>query len=74
MKLRICMCCGEPMPEKGDAHSRNPNICASCSCLADGLPESGMSNFADFDDKLVRELEVHQVMDVAAWRVACIEC
>ena len=54
------------MAEKGDAQSRVPNTCASCSSLSDGLPESDMSSFADFDDQLLREVEVHQVMDVAA--------
>ena len=53
------------MPEKGDAHSRHPDTCASCSSLSDGMPESNMSSFADFDDKLLKELDVHQVMDVA---------
>jgi hypothetical protein len=53
------------MPEKGDAHSRNPNTCASCSSLSDGLPESSMSSFADFDEKLARDVEVHQVMSGA---------
>jgi hypothetical protein len=66
MKLCICIYCGEPIPEKGDAHSRHPNACASCSSLSDGMSESGMSSFADFDDELVREVEVHQVMDIAA--------
>ena len=28
------------MPEAGNALSRNPNICASCSSLADGMEES----------------------------------
>lgn len=27
------------MPEKGNALSRNPNICASCSSMADGMDE-----------------------------------
>jgi hypothetical protein len=27
------------MPEKGNALSRNPNICASCSSMADGMEE-----------------------------------
>jgi len=54
------------MAEKGDVYSRNPNTCASCSSLSDGMPESGMSSFADLDEKLVREVEVHQIMDVAA--------
>lgn len=28
------------MTERGNALSRNPNICASCSSLADGMEES----------------------------------
>ena len=28
------------MPEAGNALSRNPNICASCSSMADGMEES----------------------------------
>jgi hypothetical protein len=42
MNSRICRCCGEAMPEKGNPLSRNPNICASCSSMADGMEESGM--------------------------------
>jgi hypothetical protein len=40
MKSRICICCGEPMPEKEGALSRNPNVCASCSGLADEMEEA----------------------------------
>ena len=40
MNSRICICCGEPMPEEGNARSRNPNICASCSSMADGMEDS----------------------------------
>jgi hypothetical protein len=40
MKPRICVCCGEPISEKGNALSRNPNMCASCSSLADGIEET----------------------------------
>lgn len=43
MSIRICRCCGEPMPETGNALSRNPNICASCSSMADGMEESTVS-------------------------------
>ena len=39
MNPRICVCCGEPMVEPGNALSRNPNVCASCSSLADGMEE-----------------------------------
>ena len=28
------------MPEQGNALSRNPNICASCSSMADGMENS----------------------------------
>lgn len=40
MKPRICVCCGEPIADKGNALSRNRNICASCSSLSDGLDEA----------------------------------
>jgi len=36
---RICICCGEPMVHHGNVLSRNPNVCASCSSLADGMEE-----------------------------------
>ncbi|HWX20803.1 MAG TPA: hypothetical protein VN578_12970 [Candidatus Binatia bacterium] len=39
MKPRICICCGETMSERGNALSRNPNVCASCSSLADGMDD-----------------------------------
>ncbi len=42
MNARICLCCGEPIPDKGNPLSRNPNICASCSSLADGMEESSL--------------------------------
>ena len=37
MKPRICICCGEEISEHGNTLSRNPNLCASCSSLADGM-------------------------------------
>lgn len=42
MNSRICVCCGEPMADRGNALSRNPNVCASCSSLADGMDESSV--------------------------------
>ncbi len=39
MQPRICICCGEPIAEHGHTLSRNPNMCASCSSLADGMEE-----------------------------------
>jgi hypothetical protein len=37
MMPRVCVCCGEPISEKENVFSRNPNMCASCSSLADGM-------------------------------------
>jgi hypothetical protein len=34
------------MVERGNALSRNPNVCASCSSMADGMEEAGQSNAA----------------------------
>ena len=39
MLPRICICCGEPMAPGGNVLSRNPNICASCSSILDGMEE-----------------------------------
>lgn len=61
MSLRICMCCGEPIAEKGNALSRNPNMCASCSSMSDGMPESNMSSFPDSDDSSLVALDAHPV-------------
>ncbi len=30
------------MSDRGEALSRNPNMCASCSSMLDGMDESGM--------------------------------
>lgn len=38
---RICICCGEPMAEGANKLSRNPNVCASCSSLLDGMDDDG---------------------------------
>ena len=45
MSLRICVCCGETMAEGSNRLSRNPNICASCSSLADGGDDDDLSRF-----------------------------
>jgi hypothetical protein len=43
MKPRVCIGCGEAMSETGNAFSRNPNLCASCSSLTDGREEAEAS-------------------------------
>ena len=40
LNMAICMCCCEPMPKGGNALSRNPNVCASCSSMVDGMGDS----------------------------------
>jgi len=47
MNPRICRCCGEAIAEQGNALSRNPNVCASCSSMADGMEESNLPECAD---------------------------
>ena len=46
MNSRVCICCGESMHEDGNSLSRNPNICASCSGIADGIEDSTPSETA----------------------------
>jgi hypothetical protein len=36
----ICICCCEPMSQRGNSLSRNPNVCASCSSLLDGMDDA----------------------------------
>jgi hypothetical protein len=43
--VRICVCCGEAMIRQ--ALWRNPNVCASCSSLADGMEEAKDRKVAD---------------------------
>jgi hypothetical protein len=40
MNCWVCRCCGGPMTEMEDLAARNPNLCAACSSLADGMEES----------------------------------
>jgi hypothetical protein len=47
MNPRICRCCGEQIPELGNMLSRNPNVCASCSSMADGMGASNVPECAD---------------------------
>jgi hypothetical protein len=45
MNPRICICCGQPMAVGGNALSRNPNICASCSSILDGMNDLEPNEF-----------------------------
>lgn len=35
MQPRLCICCGQPMPERADYRSRHSHICAACAALVD---------------------------------------
>ena len=59
MSLRICMYCGEPIAEKDNSLFRYPNLCASCSSLSDGMPESNLSNFPNFDVNTLVDVDFH---------------
>ena len=37
MNVPVCVCCGQPIARKASSQRLNPNICAACSDLADGL-------------------------------------
>ena len=49
MRLRICKCCGERMPESRSELCANPNVCASCSDSPIGGDESGATAGIRFD-------------------------
>ena len=59
----ICICCGEPMARSGGVLSRNPNMCASCSSIADGSQESGPTVSAS-----AYEVDVSALADSASVR------
>jgi hypothetical protein len=42
MNPRICRCCGERIHVEGNLLSRNPNVCASCSSMADGMEDANV--------------------------------
>jgi hypothetical protein len=44
MTSRICVCCGDRFSIEVNTLSRNPNICASCSSMADGMEQSNLPN------------------------------
>jgi hypothetical protein len=69
MNSRICRCCGEPMPEKGNALSRNPNICASCSSMADGMEESSVPESSRPAAELVEATTLDRIEESAAQAV-----
>jgi hypothetical protein len=35
------------MMEQGNSRSRNPNICASCSSLVDGITDSDLASYRE---------------------------
>jgi len=66
MNFRICRCCGEPMPEQGNALSRNPNVCASCSSMADGMEEASLPESASLAPDMTEAVAEGQLREHAA--------
>ena len=54
------------MAEKGNALSRNPNICASCSSMADGMVESGMAESPGLASRVIIDLSHDRIEANAA--------
>lgn len=59
MSFRVCVCCGGTIRERGDVYSRNPNLCASCSSLTDGMPDSSLSGFPESIKRTVVRVDSH---------------
>jgi hypothetical protein len=66
MKPRVCIVCGESIPEKGGAPSHNPNLCASCSSLTGGMEESDTSELFSLEEDLPAVAEKPAEMRKAA--------
>lgn len=48
MNSRICRGCGEPIAGPGNVLSRNPNVCASCSSMANGMDQPNYHSITSF--------------------------
>jgi hypothetical protein len=57
MSPRVCICCGEPKPERPNGFSGNPNLCAACEDLTGGFVAPTEIEFADH---LPGSLAVHK--------------
>src|SRR5215471_8986707 len=66
LKPRICICCGEAMIEHSNALSRNPNICASCSSLVDGMDDDDVGVLGVTDSACQHPLEASEPIPVVA--------
>ena len=54
------------MPEHGNPLSRNPNICASCSSIADGMEESSLAESASLARDATEAVAEDQLQEHAA--------
>lgn len=61
MNSRICVCCGEPIHAERNALSRNPNICASCSSLADGMEDSSLPDAGAVGPRPIAEIAMRDI-------------
>jgi hypothetical protein len=54
------------MPEQGNTLSRNPNICACCSSMADGMEDSGLPESASLQRNTVETIAGDPLREHAA--------
>jgi hypothetical protein len=65
MKAPVCICCGQPITEKGNDHSRNPNVCETCLNLADALETTNLPGQTDDSTQLEFPQETDSVRKAA---------
>lgn len=61
MSPRICVCCAEPITVQGYADSGNPNLCASCFNLSEGMSESSPPSLSNFYEKNAAGMDFQSV-------------
>jgi hypothetical protein len=54
------------MPEQGNALSRNPNVCASCSSMSDGMETASLPENASFPRDAAEAAAEDQLQEHAA--------
>ena len=65
MSPTICICCCEPISESSKSLSRNPNMCASCLSMVDGMGDANPAEELLSADE-ARQAEKHLKHDVTS--------
>ena len=65
MSPTICICCCEPISESSRALSRNPNVCASCLSMVDGMGADNPAEVLSSAEDARKDLERYARADTA---------